>query len=89
MVLGRHGVLTPDEARAQARTFLGAVAAGQDPAKDRSQANSAMSIAKLADSFINQHVKPKRKARTAADYAALLDNYFVPKFGNRAADQVA
>src|SRR5271154_3513211 len=29
MVLGRHGVLTPEEARAQAKTFLGAVAAGQ------------------------------------------------------------
>ncbi len=88
MVLGRHGVLTPDEARAQAKTFLGAVAAGQDPAKEGSQTNSVMPIAKLADSFITQHVKPKRKARTAADYAAILDNYFVPKFGNRAADQV-
>src|SRR5271168_4867946 len=28
MVLGRHGVITPDEARAQARAILGAVAAG-------------------------------------------------------------
>jgi integrase len=88
MVLGRHGVLTPDEARAQAKTFLGAVAAGQDPAKERSQANSAMPIAKLADFFINQHVKPKRKGRTADGYAAILHNYFVPKYGNRAADQV-
>jgi len=88
MVLGRHGVLTPDEARAQAKTFLGAVAAGQDPAKERSQTNLAMPIAKLADFFINQHVKPKRKERTAAGYAAILHNYFVPKYGNRAADQV-
>src|SRR5260370_23744363 len=31
MVLGRHGVMTPDEARAQAKTILGAVAAGKDP----------------------------------------------------------
>ncbi len=37
MVLGRHGVITPDEARAQAKAILGAVAAGQDPAKERSQ----------------------------------------------------
>src|SRR5882757_2996121 len=47
MVVGRHGVLTPDEARARAKTILGAVAAGQDPAKDRSLANSAMTIAQL------------------------------------------
>src|SRR5271157_6163546 len=54
MVLGRHGVLTPDEARAQAKTFLGAVAAGQDPAKERSQTNLAMPIAKLVNLFISE-----------------------------------
>jgi len=84
-----HGVLTPDEARDQARTILGAVAAGQDPAKEQSQANSAMSIAQLAESFISQHVEPKRKARTAAGYSAVLNNYFVPKFGRKAAHQVS
>jgi hypothetical protein len=65
MVLGRHGAITPDEARTQAKTILGAVAGGQDPAKERSQANSAMSVAQLVEYFINDHAKPKRKARTA------------------------
>jgi integrase len=88
MVLGRHGVITPDEARAQAKTILGAVAAGQDPAKDRKRAKSAMSVAQLVEFFINEHAKPKRKARTAADYAAVLNNYLVPKFGKRGADQI-
>jgi Arm DNA-binding domain len=78
MVLGRHGVLTPDQARAHAKTILGAVAAGQDPAKERSRANSAMTIAQLVDLFISEHAKPKRKARTAADYAAVLHNHLVP-----------
>jgi integrase len=88
MVLGRHGVLTPDEARARAKALLGAVAAGQDPAKERSPADSATTIAQLVDLFIAEHVRPKRKARTAADYAALLRNHLVPRFGKRAADQI-
>jgi hypothetical protein len=88
MVLGRHGVLTPDEARAHAKTILGAVAAGQDPAKERSRANSAVTIAQLVDLFISEHAKPKRKARTAADYAAVLHNHLVPRFGKRATDQL-
>ncbi|MGO9767954.1 MAG: tyrosine-type recombinase/integrase [Roseiarcus sp.] len=88
MVLGRHGAITPDEARAHAKAILGAVAAGQDPAKERSQANSAMPIAELVELFINEHAKPKRKPRTAADYTAALRSYLVPKFGKRAADQV-
>jgi integrase len=89
MALGRHGVLTPDEARARAKTILGAVAAGRDPAKEHSQANLAMPLAQLVELFINQHAKPKRKAQTAASYAGVLNNYLVPKFGRRAADQVS
>ena len=88
MVLGRHGAITPDEARAKAKTILGTVAAGQDPAKELAHAKAAMSIAQLAVFFINEHAKPKRKARTAADYAALLNGYLVPKFGKRPADQI-
>jgi hypothetical protein len=89
MALGRHGVLTPDQARAQAKTILGAVAAGRDPAKEQSQANLAMPLAQLVELFINQHAEPKRKAQTAASYAGVLNNYLVPKFGRRAADQVS
>jgi integrase len=47
-----------------------------------------MQIAQLVELFINQHAKPKRKARTAASYAAVLNNHFVPKFGTRPVDQV-
>lgn len=88
MVLGRHGPIAPDEARAKAKAILGAVAAGQDPAKERAQAKAAMSIAQLVAFFINEHAKPKRKAHTAADYTALLNGYLVPRFGKRPADQI-
>jgi integrase len=47
-----------------------------------------MPIAQLVELFINEHAKPKRKPRTAADYAAVLRTYLVPKFGKRAADQI-
>jgi integrase len=89
MVLGRHGVITPDQARAQARTILGVVATGRDPAKERTLANSTMPIAELVELFITEHVKPKRKARTAAGYEAILNSYLAPKYGKRAADQIS
>jgi integrase len=89
VVLGRHGAITPDEARTRAKTILGAVAAGEDPAKDRSRSNSTVTGASLVELFIDEHVKPKRKPRTAADYRAVLNNYFVPKFGKRAADRIS
>ncbi len=88
IVVGRHGAITPDEARAQAKSILGAVAAGQDPAQERAEAKAAMSVAQLIAFFITQHAKPKRKPGTAADYEAILNHYLLPKFGKKAADQL-
>lgn len=88
VVLGRHGPLTPDEARARAKAVLGAVAAGQDPAMERAQSASTITVAELVDRFIDEHVRPKRKPRTASGYAAMLARTFVPKFGKRAADRI-
>jgi integrase len=88
VVLGRHGAITPDEARARAKTLLGAVAAGQDPATERSQAKASMTVEKLVELFLDEHVRPKRKARTASGYSAVLKSYLAPKFGKRAADRV-
>jgi integrase len=88
VVLGRHGAITPDEARARAKTLLGAVAAGHDPAVERSQAKSSTTIEKLVDLFLDEHVRPKRKSRTAVGYAAVLKNHLVPKLGKRSVDQV-
>ena len=89
VVLGRHGAITPDEARNRARAILGAVAAGQDPAKERAGPNAAITIASLADRFIDEHVKPKRKDRTAAGYSAILNSHVVPRFGKRGADRIS
>jgi integrase len=47
-----------------------------------------MPLAQLVELFINQHAKPKRKSQTASSYVGVLNNYLVPKFGRRAADQV-
>ncbi len=88
VVIGRHGPLTPDEARARARTLLGAVAAGRDPAKEQVRAAEGISVAKLVEAFVEQHVRAKRKAGTAKGYAALLNAHVVPRLGKRAAESI-
>lgn len=87
-MLGRHGVITPDQARDKAKSILGAVAAGQDPAQDRAESQTAITVASLVLLFIEEHVKAKRKPRTAAGYATMLSKHFVSKFGKRAADRI-
>lgn len=84
VVLGRHGPLTPDEARTRAKALLGAVAAGQDPAYARAKTGEEITIARLVALFL-EHVRTKRKGGTAAGYATALNNYVLVRFGNRLA----
>jgi integrase len=50
-VIGRHGVLTPDEARDKARAILGNVAEGADPAAEKMAARKAMTVGELCDLY--------------------------------------
>lgn len=88
VVIGRHGPLTPDEARARARTLLGAVAAGRDPAVEQTRPASGITVTRLVDLFIAEHVQAKRKAGTANSYSAILRSYLVPRHGKRPAETI-
>jgi integrase len=77
VTLGRHGVLTPDQARAKAKRLLGEVAAGRDPADARDRAKDALTIAAAIKEFLDQH-GAKLKASTAGEYRRLIRLY-LPK----------
>lgn len=61
MVLGRYGVLTPEEARREAREALARVSRGKDPAAEREKVREAGTIAKLCDRYVTGHAKPFKK----------------------------
>src|SRR5271157_4548006 len=63
-VLGRHGALTPDQARALAQKALASVAGGGDPAEERAGRKKEMSVAQFLRHAIESHWKAKRKAGT-------------------------
>ena len=88
VTLGRHGVITVDEARTRARAVLGEVASGKDPAAERAKAALAPTLADLVRLFLDEHVIAKRKARTAESYKTVLRKHLVPKFGAKAIDQL-
>jgi integrase len=72
LTIGRWGVLTPEEARQQARVLLGRLAAGDDIAGQRERFKALPTVDELADHFLAAHVRPKLKPRTAAEYTRLL-----------------
>jgi integrase len=54
LTLGRYGVLTPEEARREAKLALAEVAKGADPAESRKLARDAMTIEELANEYLDK-----------------------------------
>ncbi|WP_319932892.1 tyrosine-type recombinase/integrase [Lichenihabitans sp. Uapishka_5] len=81
--IGRFGPLTVDQAREQAKAVLGAVSLGQDPAADLTRDRAEQTFGSVAELFLAEHVRLKRKAGTHADYESLLRLYALPTLGKR------
>jgi integrase len=81
IVLGRHGALTPDQARDLAKKNLARVLAGEDPAAERAASRKEMTVADLLRQTLATHWEPKAKASTAANFKGMIERTLVPEFG--------
>src|SRR5437660_1632304 len=87
IVLGEHGVLTPEEARRLARKELGKVAHGTDPAADRALRRAAASMKELGTGYL-EDVRVRRKPRTASEYERMWNKHVLPALGSRPVPEV-
>lgn len=81
LVLGAHGVLTPDQARTLAMQRLAEVRQGIDPAAAR-DARASVTVAALAERYAEEHL-PKKKPSSRASDARLIARRIVPALGSR------
>lgn len=86
--IGRHGVLTADQARQEAKTLLGDVARGGNPAEDRRRAFRDPTIKSLCEKFMTEYVAHHCKATTADGYLSNIENHIIPRLGNRKINDV-
>jgi hypothetical protein len=88
ITIGRHGALTVEQARSQAQMLLGRVAKGEDPAAQIRSQREALTFRELVDRFLQEHIRSKRKPRTAEFYETLLEKHVLPTLGARPAETV-
>jgi integrase len=84
LTIGHHGILSPDQARHQARKHLRQIAEGLDPAQDKADAARAVTIKQLSERFLSDHVEVHNKHSTQRHVRGDLRNHILPAFGNRA-----
>ena len=82
------GKITPERARDRAKTILGSVAHGQDPAGQKAAERGTPTVSELADRFMAEHVRPKRKGGTAEFYRDIFDRIVKPALGTTKADKL-
>lgn len=87
--IGRHGTLTPEEARKKARELLVAVSNGEDPAQQLSAHRRSPTVAGLCERFLSEHVASHCKASTAGEYRRSIDLFIKPALGTFKASDVS
>jgi integrase len=87
LVLGRVGVLTPDEARTLAGDKLKEVSLGGDPSADRHLTREALTVAELADIYLREGpaAKPNKKASSWAADGSNIERHVKPLLGRKTA----
>jgi integrase len=65
--LGRHGVLTPEQAREEAHKVLSAARLGADPQGDRQRFREELTVAQLCDLYLEEGTGTKRASTVATD----------------------
>lgn len=83
LTLGKHGVLTPEEARIMAKIKLGEVAQGDDPVQDREDARKAATMKDLTQDYLDRHAIPNKRPNSVRDDKALIAKIILPHLSNR------
>ncbi len=88
LTLGRHGVLTPEQARDLAKQRLAEVTKGADPATERAAVRKAMTVAELAERYLKEHAETHNKPSSAREFRALLKRRILDPLGKLKAEAI-
>jgi integrase len=75
MTVGKHGALTPDEARKRARVLLGGVAKGDDPGGERATKRAEMTVADLLELYDAEGCVVQRGVRQGEPMKPMTKRY--------------
>jgi hypothetical protein len=80
--LGKHGALTPEQARTEAARLLAKVAQGIDPVQEeRARLARLVTVSALADRYLDEHAAEKNRASTLAENRRIAERHIKPALG--------
>ena len=84
VTVGRHGVLTAEQARQRAAQMITRIKAGEEVSPSNSEAPrpEGPTVAELAERYLTEHVAVRCKPRTVELCRLLLKNHILPTLGD-------
>jgi integrase len=83
LTIGRYGRMTLDQARKAAREKLTTVDQGGDPAEEKKRGRQAITVKELAQRYLEEHARSKKKPSSAFRDERLLERFILPALGGR------
>ena len=83
VTVGRHGIVTAEEARRRAALIIARIKAGDEPVPEPQAVTLADSptVGDLARVYLDEHVAVRCKPKTAAMYRLIVDKHLLPALG--------
>lgn len=88
LTLGKHGPLTPAQARTLARQTLGEIDSGKDPTRERDARRTIPLFIDFAETWLREHVALKRKPNTLREYRRIIARNLTPALGKVRVDRI-
>ncbi len=85
--IGAHGVLTADQARAEAKRLLGLVVTGEDPSADKRTKKEELTVAELCDDYLQNGCGTKKVSTIATDRGR-IERHIKPLLGKKKISEV-
>lgn len=79
--LGKHGIVTADNARSEARDLLAAVAKGANPSEETKRKKGAPPVEQLCERFLTEYVPSHCKESTQKEYRRNVELFIKPRIG--------
>lgn len=88
ITIGRHGPLTPEQAREKARDMLHGISRGVDPLAERKAAREALTVGELAALYLASGRFREKAATTQAVDRGRIKRHILPLLGKHRADRL-
>ena len=82
VTIGRHGLVTAEQARRKAAGVIAAIKAGEEPVLTTSLQANGPTLAEVGERYLREDVAVRCKPTTAGAYQHALNRFLLPAFGS-------